>query len=54
MGDINPGLQSVFDLQLSTVRPHLLCTPLLAGNLHPSAYDRDLLLSRSSCARLNG
>ena len=54
MGDINPRLQSVFDLQLSTVCPHLLYTPLLAGNLHPSAYGCDLLLSRSSCARLSG
>jgi len=54
MGDINPRLQSVFDLQLSAVRPHLVYTPLLAGNLHPSTYDCDLLLSRSSCAKLSG
>jgi len=34
MGDINPRLQSVFDLELSTVQPPLLYTPLLASNLH--------------------
>jgi len=54
MGDINPRLQSVFDLELSTVHPCLLYTPLLASNLYAGRYGDDLLLYRSDCARLSG
>ena len=54
MGDINPRPQSVFDLELSTVHPRLLYTPLLASNVHAGRYGHGLLLSRSNCARLSG